>query len=190
MVADLHWGKAEIFQMAGIPVSSAILHEDLQRLKFLVDTLHIERLVLLGDLMHGAEGLTPDVDAAVRSWRRSLSTEILFIRGNHDRHFTLPPAWEMEVATEPYADGPFLFRHHPESEPSTFTWCGHLHPVVHVGSRKERMRLPCFWLQADCGVLPSFGSFTGGAPIRPGRQDSILAITGPAVFCLQNAAAH
>jgi DNA ligase-associated metallophosphoesterase len=188
MVADLHWGKAEIFQQAGIPVSSAILLEDLQRLKTLVDTLSVKRLVLLGDLMHGAAGFTPELDEEVRAWRRSLSTEILFIRGNHDRDFTLPANWEMDVATEPYADGPFHFRHHPVTESSAFSWCGHLHPVVHVGSRKERLRLPCFWLQPDCGVLPSFGSFTGGAPIHPGRQDSILAIAGPTVFCLQNAA--
>lgn len=185
MVADLHWGKAEIFQQAGIPVSSAILEEDLQRLKWILESLNIERLVLLGDLMHGKQGLTLEVHETVRRWRQSISAEILFIKGNHDRHLIMPDDWRMQVVTEPYEDGPFLFSHHPETRPASFTWCGHLHPVVHVGSRRDRLRLPCFWIQADCGVLPSFGSFTGGAPIRPGRKDSVLAIAEKAVFCLQ-----
>jgi DNA ligase-associated metallophosphoesterase len=185
MVADLHWGKAEIFQQAGIPVSSAILEGDLQRLKGLLETLHIERLVLLGDLMHGKQGLTADLRHTVSRWRQSVSTEILFIKGNHDRNLILPDDWQMQVVSEPYADGAFLFSHHPETRPSSFTWCGHLHPVVHVGSRSDRLRLPCFWIQADCGILPSFGSFTGGAPIRPGRKDGVLAIAEQSVFALQ-----
>jgi DNA ligase-associated metallophosphoesterase len=186
MVADLHWGKAEIFQKAGIPVSSAILHEDLEKLKGLVDRLDIGRLILLGDLMHGKEGLTADVRDTVTRWRQSMACDILFIKGNHDRHLILPDAWGMQMVSEPYEDGPFLFSHHPETRAGSFTFCGHLHPVVHVGSRKERLRLPCFWIQASSCVLPSFGTFTGGAPIRPGRRDSILAIAEQSVFALQS----
>lgn len=185
MVADLHWGKAEIFQKAGIPVSSAILNEDLQKLKGLVDRLNIERLILLGDLMHGREGLTADVRDTVTCWRQSIACDILFIKGNHDRQLKLPAAWGMQMVTEPFHDGSFLFSHHPESRPASFTFCGHLHPVVHVGSRKDRLRLPCFWIQADTCILPSFGTFTGGAPIHPGRRDSVLAIAEQSVFSLQ-----
>lgn len=182
MVADLHWGKAEIFQMAGIPVSSAILLEDLSRLRRMIDGLQVQRLVLLGDLMHGPQGMTPEVQETVRVWRDSISAEILFIRGNHDRHVILPPGWRMGMVSELYQDGSFVFSHHPQNQRSTFTWCGHLHPVVNVGPRNDRLRLPCFWLQNGCGILPSFGSFTGGAPIRPGRSDSVLAIAEQSVF--------
>lgn len=185
MVADLHWGKAEIFQKAGIPVSSAILQDDLQKLQRLIESLQIERLILLGDLMHGRQGMTEALAETIRDWRQSVSTDILLIRGNHDRHLILPETWNMTVVHESYQDGPFLFSHHPQSRPSAFTWCGHLHPVVIVGSRNDRLRLPCFWLQAQCGVLPSFGSFTGGAAIRPGRSDRVLAIAEESVFCLQ-----
>jgi DNA ligase-associated metallophosphoesterase len=185
MVADLHWGKAEIFQKAGIPVSSAILNEDLQKLKGLVDRLNIERLILLGDLMHGREGLTADVRETVTRWRQSIACDILFIKGNHDKGLKLPAAWGMQMVTEPFEDECFLFSHHPESRPATFTFCGHLHPVIHVGSRKDRLRLPCFWIQADTCILPSFGTFTGGSPIHPGRRDSILAIAEQSVFSLQ-----
>lgn len=185
MVADLHWGKAEIFQQAGIPVSSRILQDDLHRLKRIVETYQIQRLILLGDLMHGRQGLTAEVRDTVRHWRQAVGAEILFIKGNHDRSLVLPREWEMQVFEEPFADGGFVFSHHPESRPSVFTWCGHLHPVVHVGSRKERLRLPCFWIQKYCGVLPSFGSFTGGMPIQAGRTDKVLAIAEQTVFCLQ-----
>jgi DNA ligase-associated metallophosphoesterase len=185
MVADLHWGKAEIFQQAGIPISSAILQEDLERLQGLVEELKIQRLVLLGDLMHGTKGLTTDVQETVRCWRQSLPCDILFIKGNHDRNLILPPDWEMQVVNEPFEDGPFFFSHHPDSRPSSYTWCGHLHPVIHIGNRREHLRLPCFWLQEHCGVLPSFGTFTGGYSIRPARKDSVLAIAEQSVFCLQ-----
>ncbi len=185
MVADLHWGKAEIFQKAGIPVSSAILQDDLLRLKRILDAFQIQRLILLGDLIHGKQGLTSELRDRVRHWRQAVGAEILLIKGNHDRSLVLPEEWEMELCEEAYEDGSFIFSHHPESRPSGFTWCGHLHPVVHVGSRLERLRLPCFWIQKNCGILPSFGSFTGGMPIQAGRHDKVLAIAEGTVFDLQ-----
>ncbi len=185
MVADLHWGKAEIFQKAGIPVSSAILHDDLLSLKRLIETHAIERLILLGDLLHGKQGLTSEVRDRVGHWRQGIGAEIILIKGNHDRGLVLPDEWEIELWEESFEDGSSIFSHHPESRPSRFTWCGHLHPVVHVGSRKERLRLPCFWIQKNCGILPAFGSFTGGMPITAGRKDEVLAIAEETVFCLQ-----
>lgn len=186
MVADLHWGKAEIFQRAGIPVSSQMLSDDLARLSELLSQTGSERLILLGDLMHGREGMTEELCRTVAAWRATIAADILFIRGNHDRNIDCPAAWRMDVMSGSYEDGPFRFSHHPETTSDRFTFCGHLHPVIHVGQRNDRLRLPCFWLQKRCGVLPSFGSFTGGAPIRPARGDQILAIAEASVFSLED----
>lgn len=184
MVADLHWGKAEIFQMAGIPVSSQILLEDLQRLREIIAVTGAERLLLLGDLLHGRQGLTAELQSTVTAWRKDLPVDIIFIRGNHDRNWECPADWQMQVMAESWDDGPFHFRHDPLAPEDGFTFCGHLHPVVMVGDRHDRLRLPCFWLQKHCGILPSFGSFTGGARIQPGRADHILAIAEGKIFAL------
>ncbi len=185
MVADLHWGKAEIFQQAGIPVSSQTLDEDLAILGRLIRDSGAEKVLLLGDLIHGKSGLTTDLKERVSRWRQSIDAKLTLIAGNHDRHVAaLPPSWDMEILRESYDEGPFHFAHHPAEEPGRYTWCGHLHPTVVLGRRLDRMRLACFWLQPRCGVLPSFGSFTGGAVIRPGSKDQVYAIAEEQVIAL------
>jgi metallophosphoesterase superfamily enzyme len=66
-------------------------------------------------------------------------------------------------------------RHHPGQSADGYVLCGHIHPVFSMRSRRERMRLPVFWLTPRYAVLPSFGSFTGGAEIEPGPEDRVYA---------------
>lgn len=191
MLADLHWGKAEIFQQAGIPVSSATLSEDLARIGQLVRTYEVERVLLLGDLIHGKTGLTGALEEEVEAWRRSVKARLVLVAGNHDRHVAaLPRSWDIERVGESFAEGPFHFAHHPEAREDLYTWCGHLHPTVQLGRRLDRMRLPCFWLQPRCGVLPSFGSFTGGMTIQAQKADKVFAIVGDAVLPLHEETRH
>ena len=63
---------------------------------------------------------------------------------------------------------------------------GHVHPVVRMRSRRERMRLPAFWFTPQFGVLPSFGSFTGGAEIEPGPRDEVFAVAAGRVWRVPN----
>ena len=52
IVSDLHLGKAGHFRKAGIPISSKVHVEDLDRLDLLLNTYQPKRLVMLGDLFH------------------------------------------------------------------------------------------------------------------------------------------
>ena len=63
---------------------------------------------------------------------------------------------------------------------------GHLHPCVSLAGRGfDHLRLPCFWLGDDVGVLPAFGAFTGMQAIAPGATDRVFAVADGALASLQ-----
>lgn len=47
--------------------------------------------------------------------------------------------------------------------------------------RRERLRLPCFWLRGRVLTLPAFGAFTGGWEVDP-RQGRAWAVTPEQVW--------
>lgn len=185
IVADLHWGKSEIFQKNGIPVPSAVLSNDLAHLSDLIESTNAERIIVLGDLLHSAKALSEGLIEEVAAWRRKCPQTIISIRGNHDpKTGNLPDSWRIEWAAVNFVDAPFCFRHEPEASESCFTWCGHIHPVVHLGHARDRMRLPCFWIGKELGVLPSFGFFTGGFPIEPAVADAVYVVAEQEIFSM------
>jgi metallophosphoesterase superfamily enzyme len=48
---------------------------------------------------------------------------------------------------------------------------------VRLGSGADRLRLPCFHLRSEVGVLPAFSAFTGGMDVarRPGEHVYAIA---------------
>ncbi len=68
---------------------------------------------------------------------------------------------------------------------SNLALCGHIHPSVQVGNRRETLgKHPCFWHSQDCLVLPAFGSFTGTHKVMPKRSDWVWAILEDTVVAL------
>ncbi len=53
IVADLHLGKGQCFHDRGVPVPVGTTAADLDRLSALLDRYHPDRLLFLGDLVHG-----------------------------------------------------------------------------------------------------------------------------------------
>lgn len=185
ILADLHWGKSEVFQKQGIPVPSNVLDSDLALLSDLVELAGAERIIVLGDLLHSPKVLTDELIDSIAAWRRRCPLPMISIRGNHDpKTGPLPESWGIEWAEGQFTDGPFCFRHEPEAVENFFTWCGHIHPVIHLGHARDRMRLPCFWIGKELGVLPSFGFFTGGFPIDPAPSDSIYVVAEQEIFSM------
>ena len=81
----------------------------------------------------------------------------------------------MRVVDEPFAHDGFALCHHPRPRRGAYVLAGHLHPCVGIGGRAfDHLRLPCFWLGDDVGVLPAFGAFTGMHPIRAGASDRVF----------------
>lgn len=185
-VADLHWGKPETFQAFGLPIPSGVLADDLARLGAAVAATGAERLLLLGDLIHGRHGLTDRVIEEGAIWLAECPAQVLLVEGNHDAHVdALPSDWALPVLPELH-DGPFCFRHEPESHPERFVWAGHVHPVAVLRGRRRRgsLRLPCFHIEAHRGILPAFSAFTGGGRLEAG-QARRFAIAGDQVVPVQ-----
>lgn len=181
LVADLHWGKSETFQMSGFAVPSGVLDSDLARLTEALAATNAKRLIVLGDLIHAPKGLTPELVERLSEWRhRHDSLMIDLVRGNHDRVRKLPPPWRIEIHDAPIRDDAgFCFAHEtPEpldSTPSEFAWTGHSHPIVRLRGGGDTLRLPCFAIGPSSAVLPAFSEFTGGMEVDR-RRHRIYAI--------------
>src|SRR5687767_5606958 len=74
IATDLHWFKEEIAQNVGIPLPNFGMKQDIKRLRNLMADHHVERLIILGDLVHHARGiaLAEENAALVSEFRKSL----------------------------------------------------------------------------------------------------------------------
>ncbi len=191
LVADVHFGKDDVFRRAGIALPAGAAQEDLDRLSRLVERTASERLLVLGDFVHGAvqDGdAFPPLFARWQARHRELAVEV--IAGNHDRHLRGARAdwsaslrWHADALHEP----PFDFIH-DDAAPHTdvagdrgaaFTLSGHLHPVTHLpvpGGRS--LRVPVFWRRAAALVLPAFGRLTGGHAVQVAAGEQLM-VAGP-----------
>ena len=171
LVADLHLGKAEVFQAHGVALPSDGDGASLNALLELTHRFRPAQVVVLGDLIHGLIGLTPELRLKLAALPELLGCPLRLIDGNHERG-----SWFQGLQREPSsALGPLWLSHGPEPRPGHLNVCGHLHPVAVVGRGNDRLRLPCFVYRrggdptADGQpggelVLPAFGNLTGGHP--------------------------
>lgn len=174
VIADPHFGKAEAFRAAGVPVPGDSA-EPLLRLGAALDAAAAERLIVLGDFWHSRDGVTPRTCTELAEWRAARpGLTIDLVRGNHDRAGPPPDGWGAWLPD--MVDPPFVFSHYPDASEAGYVLAGHLHPGVALG--RERLRLPCFWFGPRVGVLPAFGAFTGAAAVPARRGDRVFAVAG------------
>ena len=167
LVADAHVGKAVSFRRLGVPVPRGTTTQTLQTLSQLVERHAVERVVFLGDFLHGAHAHAASTLGALARWRqRHAALALTLVRGNHDAQAgDPPPGLGIDVVDEPWPLGGLALAHHPRPLAGAYVLAGHLHPCVHVGRGVDRLRLPCFAFGDDVGVLPAFGAFTGMHPV-------------------------
>ncbi len=162
-VADLHLGKAEVFQAYGIPIPSDGDRATFERLEALCSAWKPTRLIILGDLIHGPLGLTERLRADLQTLDNRLNTEVVLVGGNHDRR--LPRSERVQQSS--FRLGQLWLSHEPETpgdgQPG-LNLCGHVHPVTTICQGADRLRLPCFAYEAhhERLLLPAFGVLTGG----------------------------
>jgi DNA ligase-associated metallophosphoesterase len=188
LIADAHIGKAVTFRALGVPVPRGTTSETLAALAALIATWRARRVVFLGDFLHSAQAKAPATLGAVARWRRAHPTlELVLVRGNHDSRAGDPPtSLGMKVVDEPYELDGLALCHHPRPRRGAYVLAGHLHPCVSLGGRGfGHLRLPCFWLGDEVGVLPAFGAFTGMHPIRAGASDRVFPIADGAVAAIR-----
>jgi metallophosphoesterase superfamily enzyme len=87
------------------------------------------------------------------------------------------------VVPEPLLLGPFALQHEPDRHPSHYVLAGHVHPAYRLyGKGRQRLRLPCFYLQRDVCLLPAFGAFTGGMNIERQENSRVYVVGEGAVW--------
>jgi DNA ligase-associated metallophosphoesterase len=183
-VADLHLGKASAFRAAGAPAPFGTSEETLRRLGALADWLGAERLVILGDFVHGKSSVTDGLTESLRAWRRQrIALDCVIVLGNHDRRAAhLYEGCGFPSVAEPTLVAGIACRHHPldgdSHPPGPVTLAGHVHPVARIsGSGRDSLRLPCFVIDGSQIVLPAFGEFTGGCLVRPTTGERIVLVS-------------
>jgi len=191
LVADLHLGRQHAWHAEGRPIGDAVavasLDEPLDRLAGLVRETNARRVLVLGDLLHAPAGLTNDMISRVAAWRSTVDIPIELIPGNHDRRLHLVIGeWNLRLHESVLVEPPFAFTHEPASAASSacagnVVWCGHIHPLVHLRTRGDSLRLPCFCFGSTTALLPAFSGMSSGATIRPEPGDRVYAITGDSV---------
>lgn len=179
IVADVHLGKAAAFRRLGVPVPAGATQHDLARIDTLLTACNAQRLLVLGDLFHTAPVAG---EAAIEGFAAlrvaHAQRQFTVVAGNHDRAWRqLPSEWHIQWLTAALHEPPFVFQHEPLADARGYALGGHIHPCVRLRGGGDSARLPVFWFGANVGVLPSFGSFTGGYTVRPAAGDVLIAVT-------------
>lgn len=191
LVADLHLGRQHAWHAEGRPIGDAAavasLDEPLDRLARLVRETNAQRVLVLGDLLHAPAGLTSEMIARVAEWRKTMYVPFELIPGNHDRRLHLVIGeWKLQVHDAVLVEPPFAYTHEPATAAAglcagSIVWCGHMHPLVHLRTRGDSLRLPCFCFGSTTALLPAFSGMSSGATIRPEPGDRVYAVTEDSV---------
>ena len=207
-VADLHLGKTAHFQRAGVAVPHGADAATLARLEQDLQSRPLQHLVVLGDLVHSRQALTPELNEKLQALHvRWPALALHLVWGNHDRHarqaleaLLAELGWH-SCPSEGWRDGPVRGLHDPDDfspDPHIrLSLLGHLHPGVRLkGRARQQLRLPCFAagpFRTGAGtdtstgtrvLLPAYGRFTGQSPQLPKDCPWVYAMTGEAVLAL------
>lgn len=181
IIADPHFGKAAAFRSAGIPVPTGTTLANLNRLDAALRATEAKRLIIVGDFLHARAGRTDQTMTLLEQWRRDhAQLDIVLVRGNHDLNAgDPPPEWNIKCVNEPWIDCDLVFCHEPRDHDDGTVIAGHVHPCVKLHDVDgSTHRAPCFLFRKKQILLPAFGSFTGGHPIRPRKGDRVFVV-GP-----------
>ncbi len=194
-VADLHLGKTTTFRKGGIPVPGGASQQTVSRLCRAIQSLDVEQLVILGDLVHSRCSWDDELNQCMMSLTKLRGDcRIMLVEGNHDRGSHRRWAeYSIQIAVPPFRFHEFVLLHDEETErPSHLSdtglyLAGHRHPCVRIGgSSVNTARLKCFCIQNNCLTLPAFGEFTGAKNIRWSKSDRIYAIADDEILQISN----
>jgi DNA ligase-associated metallophosphoesterase len=186
LVADLHLGKAQSFRRSGVPVPAGTTAAVFGRLDRLIERRAPRELIVLGDLLHGPLSQRGPAIDALAHWRaRYTRMAVRMVRGNHDASAgDPPPACGIEAVSAPLMHAGLALCHEPDEPAACFRVAGHVHPVLRMRGRIDRIRVACFWVRPDALILPAFGEFTGGWPVMPQAGEQVFAVAGSDVIAV------
>src|SRR5690554_1227716 len=186
VVADIHLGKASHFRKEGIMIPLPVSCPDLKCLGELLDSLEPTTVVFLGDLFHSSlNGEWEDLKDFLCGY-----PDIRFVltKGNHD---ILPSSVMeetcIEVVHELKVGEHLVLTHEPltETQEERLNIVGHIHPGVLIKTKgRQSYRLPCFYHQGQCLILPAFGQLTGLHILKKAAHTRIFPVLSDEVIAL------
>lgn len=170
VISDLHFGKAEHFNLGGVslPNHSEIL--DLEKIIEIVNLHKPKTLIFLGDLFHARVKI--DLDkfhqfiTKLTQLNKSdfVNLETILIKGNHDKYNeSFYQKLGIKLLDNLEIDN-MIFTHMPLDKipENKINIAGHVHPGVTLFSKaKQKIKLPCFAVKENQIIMPSFGYLTG-----------------------------
>ena len=179
LVADLHFGKINHFRQAGLPVPVAANQKNAETLIDLINKMKPVRMIFLGDLFHSHYNEEWEVVGQIVRHFPACGFEL--VRGNHDimseqqyRRMGIKVMDHERIGNWILTHEPMDVSKIPEGQ---INMAGHIHPGARLeGKGRQTIMLPCFWISKKQIILPAFGSFTGLAPIRPRKNDTVHVI--------------
>ncbi|MAN87331.1 MAG: phosphoesterase [Algoriphagus sp.] len=185
-ISDVHFGKAAHFRKSGIPIPEPIHKVDLETLSLLFDEFSPSSVYFLGDLFHSDWNGQWDILMDFLETYPAINFHL--VQGNHD---ILPPSFykncPIAIHKQPVFLENLILSHEPLEDFSEgyLNLCGHIHPGIKLrGMGRQSLRLSCFYLENNQLILPAFGSFTGLALIKPGKEAKVYGITSEKVIPL------
>ncbi|HLT09035.1 MAG TPA: ligase-associated DNA damage response endonuclease PdeM [Cyclobacteriaceae bacterium] len=186
VVADIHLGKASHFRKEGIMIPFPSACPDLQCLTELITSLQPRKVVFLGDLFHSS--LNNEWNEMRDFLQRFPHIRFILTKGNHD---ILPAAifeeTSIEVVDEYWLGRHLVFTHAPlpAVEGEALNIVGHIHPGVLIKAKgRQSFRLPCFFHQGHCLILPAFGQLTGLHILKKGADSKVFPVLMDEVIAL------
>ena len=161
LLCDIHIGKAEYFQINGVPLTNNEDEDNLNRIYDLLDKFNPKKLIILGDLFHSKYSLNSNLINKVENLFQSIKN-IELIEGNHDKGCYVN---NINYLKEKKSLN-LIYSHEPikTNNEKILNICGHYHPKIILRSFNDRRSFKCFALDSYNNnlYLPSFGDLTGG----------------------------
>lgn len=201
IIPDLHIGYEEALNKQGVLVPRFQFKDTVEKLKKILDSVKIEKIVLIGDVKHEF-GTISETEwkqtLAVLDLLESYTKEIVLIKGNHDTILG-PIAKRKGLNIVGYVIvGDVMLLHgdkiieNPDFKKAKILIIGHEHPAITLREKAKRETFKCFLLgnykRKKLVVMPSFNPIISGTNILKERPLSpyLSDIDGFEVFVAEN----
>jgi len=168
VISDLHFEKGSHFLKKRMFLPPYDTAETLSRLEVVIGHYKPKMILLLGDVFHDMQAYSRMSDDNRAWFERLLGHEnVTWIEGNHDIGI------EGRRFAPTHAQDGLWFRH-IASNRDVFEISGHYHPAATIRHKGTKVRAPCFVVNEQQILMPSFGAYTGGLDIIDPAMASFL----------------
>lgn len=195
VVADVHAGYVATLQRRGMALPSVDDEGLLARLRALLDATRPARVVIAGDIVHGATGALRSVGersplAAMVATLKTATDDVIAVPGNHDRGITAPLHSLGVQVTDAWESRGWAVLHGDEdsdvlrglralaAQRSGRLVIGHFHPALMLDDGAgTRAKVPAFAYAPGLLILPALTPFARGADLSTRTQsEGVLAL--------------